>query len=151
MAVKVWIIAAALALSACGSGAPTQDAETAAPAPEATNALDRMRSMGADLAAIGEYVRTSAGPECGRVFRMEDRGIIPATIGPEPLRAHIGARAFDIHCAPLGQDAKYDGTGQMVVIFPPDTLAVATVPCRTDAGADICWKDYSDPSMQAAP
>lgn len=150
---KKWMIAAAFALTACGQ-ASEQAAETkAGDAPASESALDRLaRLQRSDMASFAEYIRTSTGPDCIRVYRMEDRGIVPPDVAVEAHKAHIGARAFNVHCGPAGAEATFDGAGQWVIYFPAQSQTPIVAPCRVEGtGEDICWADLAPPPPAAAP
>jgi len=135
------MLAALVLAAACGQGA--EEAAAPPPAPAPADALGRINAMGRDIAAIGEYVRASAGPTCERVFRMEDRGAVPADVPIAAFQPYVGARVFSVHCGALGAPMTDDGSGQFAIVFPADAPAPVALPC-VSGGANICWTPWRE-------
>ena len=139
---------AACGLAACGQGAePAKEAaKEEAPVAAATNLKDQAAALGpAELAmlAIEQVKSAPGGPRpCERIRNTQDMGVVPAdALTGSTFAAHVGARAYVVHCDPVGVEMKMDGTGQWLIYMPPDSMNAVVEPCVQPGRANVCFRD----------
>lgn len=140
---RLILIAALLALGACGQPAQT-------PAPEAPaapqTALEQLQAEAAEQQPVFAWQQLTAyqaahaevQPPCTSVRRAEARGVVPANIDPASIYApYVGATVFVIQCGAQLTTVGDDPRERWLVVFTPGAAEAAIQSCA-GAGADQC-------------
>lgn len=142
MKYRLFAVAAALTLSACGQSAPVEEA---APAPQTL--MEQVQAMSPEEQQVFAYQQLAAyqaahpdsQPACTSVRGTEARGVIPADVATDSIyAAHVGAAVYSIQCGNLVSRERFDPNEHWLVVFAPGAAEVSLVNCANARGGDDC-------------
>jgi hypothetical protein len=153
---KTIIVAAALALAACGQSA-TPEAEAPA-APQAM--MDQVLAMAPDQQPVFAWEQLTAyqaahpeaQPPCASIRGAESRGIIPADVDPASIYGpHAGALVYSIQCGAQLTGTPMDPREHWLVVMIPGAADPVILNCADAAGLDQCPRAIPKAAAPATP
>lgn len=140
---RTLVLAAALALAACG--------QSTAPEPEAPAApqslMEQAQAQSAEMAPVFAWQQLTAyqashpeaTPACSSIRGAESRGIVPDNVAADSIyAAHKGSLVFSVQCGPQLTTVRDEPREHWLVVFAPGAAEAAVVNCANDAGRDQC-------------
>lgn len=140
---KKLVLAAALALAACGQPTAPADETPAAPQglmeqAQAMSAADQIVFGYTQLIAY-QQAHPEAQPPCTSPRATESRGVIPATVADDSVyAAHKGSLVISVQCGQLISRSAFDPREHWLVVFAPGASEVVVVNCMGANNRDAC-------------
>lgn len=140
---RAYVIAASLALAACG--------QSTAPEPEAPAApqslMEQVQAASAEMRPVLAYQQLvaylQAHPElnatCAGPRAAESRGVVPADVAPDSIyAAHAGSLVLSVQCGQQLTTVRDEPREHWLVVLAPGAAEAAFVNCANEAGRDQC-------------
>lgn len=154
---KKLVLAAALALAACGPAATTKAPEAPA-APQAL--MDQVLAKSPEDQPVFAFQQLAAyqqahpevTPPCTAVRGTEARGIIPTDAAPDSVYGPLaGAAVYSVQCGALVSATRFDPHEHWLVVFAPGATEVSVVNCADAGGLDKCPRVIPRAAAPATP
>jgi len=150
------IIAAALALGACGQPATTatETATSAAPQGLMEQTLAQspeMRPVAATQALMAfQAAHADSAPKCTEIREASAMGVIPPDAAEGSIyKSYAGSLAFAVQCGPRLTTVRPDPHQHWLVVMAPGAPEALVVSCANAAGNDQCVRPV--PRAAATP
>ena len=142
---KIAVIAAALALTACG---PSEKApQMAAPPPQQQGLMGQALALAPEQQPVFAWQTLTAyqaahpevQPPCASVRSAEARGVIPANVAPDSIYGpYAGAVVFAVQCGAQQTTVQSSPREKWLVVLRPGASDAVVANCADQTGADRC-------------